>query len=129
MTDKMNDGELLKAFFDDCQMDIVDDGFSDRVMAALPSERTPATLRLGRIWTVVCVAIGVVGTVMFQGWGQVQWLFYSMKMDFLLSGSRALTHVVESLAHAQNLWMMLAGAATLMMVWGYNAVLDSRDEY
>ena len=136
MTDKMNDDELLKAFFADCQMsDIPDDGFSDRVMAALPVEEqvawdaqpvSTANRKLERLWTAACVAIGIVAAVVCQGWEQIQALFFSMKIDFLISGSRALTHVAESVAHAQNLWMMMAGAVVLCLVWGYNELMDAR---
>ena len=53
----------------------------------------------------------------------LRWLF-SMKIDFLLTGSRALTHVADAVT--QNLLMMLAGIVVLVMVWGYNEVADAR---
>ena len=49
-----------------------------------------------------------------------------MKIDFLLSGSRALTHVTDSIAHSQNLLMVLAGFVVLIMIWGYNELADAR---
>ena len=149
MTDKINDNklkningeplslqdeELLQQFFADCRMsEIPDDGFSDRVMHALPAlpeTETEKSLvkrqRLEHLWTAACVAAGVIIAVVCQGWEQIQGWLFSMKIDFLLSGSRALTHVADSIAHSQNLLMVLAGIVVLIMVWGYNELADAR---
>lgn len=149
MTDKINDNklkningeplslqdeELLQQFFADCRMsEILDDGFSDRVMHALPAlpeTDTDMSLvkrqRLEHLWTAACVAAGIIIAVVCQGWEQIQGWLFSMKIDFLLSGSRALTHVADSVAHSQNLLMALAGFIVLIMVWGYNELADAR---
>lgn len=132
MTDKMNmeDEKLLQSFFADCQMDIPDDGFSDRVMQALPSsemEKEVAKRRwLEHLWTAACVAIGVVAAIVCQGWEQIQSFFYAMKIDFLVSGSQVLAQSLSALVHSHNLLMVLAGALVLLMVWGYNEVADAR---
>ena len=154
MTDKINDKIqsmdmeplsvsdelLLQAFFADNRMDEVpDDGFSDRVMQALPALEQEKTVpafeqeqalakrrRLEHLWTAVCVAIGVIAAVVCQGWELIQGWLFSMKLEFLMTGSRALTHVAESIGHSQNLLMMLAGIFVLIMVWGYNELADAR---
>lgn len=134
------DDQLLQAFFADNRMEeIPDDGFSDRVMQALPGlepEKTVLSLeqeqalakrlRLEHLWTAACVAVGVVAAVVCQGWEQIQGWFFSMKIDFLLIGSRALTHVLDTIMQTQNLLMMLAGIFVLIMVWGYNELADAR---
>ena len=125
------DDQLLQAFFADNKMEeIPDDGFSDRVMQALPSLEQEKALakrrRLEHLWTAACVAVGIVAAVVCQGWEQIQGWLFSMKIDFLLSGSRALTHVADSIAHSQNLLMVLAGIVVLIMVWGYNELADAR---
>lgn len=143
------DDQLLQAFFADNRMEeIPDDGFSDRVMQALPGldqEKTVLALeqkktmlaleqeqawakrrRLEHLWTAACVAVGVVAAVVCQGWGQIQGWLFSMKIDFLLTGSRALTHLADAITPTQNLLMMLAGIVVLVMVWGYNEVADAR---
>lgn len=132
------DDQLLQAFFADNRMEeIPDDGFSDRVMQALPGldpEKTVLTLdqalakrlRLEHLWTAVCVAVGVVAAVVCQGWEQIQGWLFSMKIDFLLTGSRALTHVLDTIMQTQNLLMLLAGIFVLIMVWGYNELADAR---
>ena len=135
------DDQLLQAFFADNRMEeIPDDGFSDRVMQALPGlepEKTVLSLeqeqalakrlRLEHLWTAACVAVGVIAAVVCQGWEQIQGWLFSMKIDFLLSGSRALTHVAESIGHSQNLLTLLAGFVVLIMVWGYNELADARE--
>ncbi|MCW4129873.1 DUF5056 domain-containing protein [Prevotella copri] len=117
------DDQLLQAFFADNKMEEVpDDGFSDRVMQALAKRR-----RLEHLWTAACVAVGIVAAVVCQGWEQIQGWLFSMKIDFLLTGSRALTHLTDAITQTQNLLMMLAGIVVLVMVWGYNEVADARE--
>lgn len=125
------DEQLLQAFFADNRMEEVpDDGFSDRVMQALPAlEQEQAWAkrrRLEHLWTAACVAVGIVAAVVCQGWEQIQGWLFSMKIDFLLTGSRALTHVADAITPTQNLLMMLAGLVVLVMVWGYNELADAR---
>ncbi len=116
------DDQLLQAFFADNRMEeIPDDGFSDRVMQALAKRR-----RLEHLWTAACVAVGIVAAVVCQGWEQIQGWLFSMKIDFLLTGSRALTHLADAIPQTQNLLMMLAGIVVLVMVWGYNELADAR---
>lgn len=126
-----DDEQLLQSFFADCQTELPDDGFSDRVMAALPStEAEKAAImrrRMEHVWTLVCVAIGLVAAVVCQGWEQIQGFLFSMKIDILMSGSRALTHAVDSLCHSQNLWMALAGCLVIAVVWGYNVAMDAKN--
>lgn len=87
------DDQLLQAFFADNKMEEVpDDGFSDRVMQALAKRR-----RLEHLWTAACVAVGIVAAVVCQGWEQIQGWLFSMKIDFLLTGSRALTHLTDAI--------------------------------
>lgn len=73
MTDK--DTELLENFFQAAaQQQIADNGFSDRVMDILPETKpipavtTSPALRLSRLWTWGCIALGVVLFIVFQGW-------------------------------------------------------------
>ena len=146
MTDKINDKiksknieplsasdeQLLQAFFADNMMaEIPDEGFSDKVMLSLPALEQERALvkrrRLEHLWTVVCMAIGVIAAVVCQGWEQILGLFYNMKIDFLLTGSRAFTYVADSIDRSQNLLMVLAGFVVLIMVWGYNELADARE--
>ena len=127
-----SDEQFLQAFFADNMMaGIPDDGFSDRVMQALPDLEQEKALakrrRLEHLWTAACVAVGVIAAVVCQGWEQIQGWLFSMKIDFLLTGSRALTHVLDTIMQTQNLLMMLAGIFVLIMVWGYNELADARE--
>lgn len=134
-----SDEQLLQAFFADNRMaEIPDDGFSARVMQALPAVETEQSLlefhialakrhRLEHLWTAVCVALGVIAAVLCQGWEQIQGWLYGMKIDFLLTGSHVLRHGVETAVNTQNLWLMLAGIVVLVLVWGYNELADARE--
>ena len=107
-----------------------------KTVLSLEQEKTVLTLeqkqalakrrRLEHLWTAACVAVGIVAAVVCQGWEQIQGWLFSMKIDFLLSGSRALTHVADAITPTQNLLMMLAGLLVLVMVWGYNELADAR---
>ena len=62
----MTDNELLDRFFETArQMEIADDGFTERVMRRVPSRNTQT---LSRLWTVFCVALGVLLFVLLRGW-------------------------------------------------------------
>ena len=101
-----------------------------QALPALPETGTAMSLvkrqRLEHLWTAACVAAGIIIAVVCRGWEQIRGWLFSMKIDFLLSGSRVLTHVADSIAHSQNLPMVLAGFVVLIMVWGYNELADAR---
>ena len=133
-----SDEQLLQAFFADNRMaEIPDDGFSARVMQALPAVETEQSLlefhialakrhRLEHLWTAVCVAVGIIAAVLCQGWEQLQGWLYGMKIDFLLTGSHALRHGVETAVNTQKLWLKMAVIVVLVLVWGYNELSDDR---
>ncbi|HEY9551261.1 MAG TPA: DUF5056 domain-containing protein [Prevotella sp.] len=62
-----NEDKWLQQFFDDNRLEIADEGFSRRVMQALPDRVNHA----GRIWTVLCLA-ACVAFVLFSG--ALNWL-------------------------------------------------------
>ena len=69
----MTDNELLEKFFRPArQMDIADNGFTDRVMEQIAAQDVRQTAfdasRLSRLWTVFCVIVGVVLFVLMRGW-------------------------------------------------------------
>ena len=51
----LRDDELVAMFFAEQKQELEDDGFSKRVMQQLPSR----SLRLSRIWTLVCSLLGI----------------------------------------------------------------------
>lgn len=58
------DEALLEQFFAAQRIDIADNGFSQRVMRRLPSR----TSRLNRLWTLLCVVLGLVFFFVVRGW-------------------------------------------------------------
>lgn len=62
----MTDNELLEQLFKPvAQMQIADNGFTERVVSKLPQHNT---LRLSRLWTVFCVVVAVALFVLLRGW-------------------------------------------------------------
>ena len=58
------DEALLEQFFAAQRIEIEDNGFSQRVMRRLPSR----TSRLNRLWTLLCVVLGLVFFFVVRGW-------------------------------------------------------------
>ena len=68
MTEENNDLLLQQFFSEAAQQQIADDGFTERVMQALPQQRTFNIKLFNRLWTLFCVAVFVVLFVVFRGW-------------------------------------------------------------
>ena len=119
------DEKLLQAFFADSQVEIADNGFSEKVMASLPVGKR---VRLEHIWLVVCLLLGIAAFVMENGWSSIQDWFFSFKIEGLLSIAQVVSHIGGYLAHTSThvVQMVLAGIATVVAVWGYNEVMDAR---
>ena len=67
MTDKEN--ILLESFFNEAaQQQIEDNGFTERVMNSLPSEKLEKEHRMARLWTWFCLIAGLVSFLVFGGW-------------------------------------------------------------
>lgn len=61
-----NDNILIEQFFQEAaQQQIEDNGFSERVMAALPVRRINW---LSHLWTVFCMTVAAIVFVLTQGW-------------------------------------------------------------
>lgn len=65
----MTDNELVEKLFKDIrQMEMPDDGFTERVMRQIPDVKAQT---LSRLWTTCCIVIGVVLFVLVRGWEPV----------------------------------------------------------
>ena len=62
----MTDNELLEQLFQPMkEMQLADDGFTDRVMQQLPQRDAR---RLSRLWTMFCIVVALVLFVLVRGW-------------------------------------------------------------
>ena len=68
MTEDNNDLLLQHFFSEAAQQQIADDGFTERVMQALPQQSTFNIKLFNRLWTLFCMAVFVVVFVVFRGW-------------------------------------------------------------
>ncbi len=122
-----DDEQLVQAFFADCQVEIPDEGFSDRVMAALPVERK---VRWDKVWLAFCLFSGVVAFVFANGWGSLQDWLYSLRIGGMMGLARMANQLGGTLSvMPTHLLMVLAGIATLVVVWVYNEAMDARARY
>ena len=69
----MTDNELLEQLFAPVrEVQMEDNGFTERVMNRIPSTRTQ---RLSRLWTAFCVVVAVVLFILMRGWQSIAyWL-------------------------------------------------------
>lgn len=117
------DEQLLQSFFASQKVEIADDGFSEQVMKQIP---TYGHRRLERWWSIACLFVGVVFLVTGHIGTQILNGFLALRMQGALVLSHAMRHLVELLSQGHNLWMILAGTVTLLLVWGYNEIQDAR---
>ena len=96
------DNELLEQFFRPArQMQVEDNGFTERVMRHLPDR----AICLSRWWTATCIALGIVLFVVFRGWQP------------LLVSILSLTHDLASSVHPIPFFMTL-GVLSCLAVLG-----------
>ena len=60
--------QLQQFFKDAARQQIADNGFTDKVMKALPEHPTFDVARFNRLWTLLCVLVYAVFFIVFQGW-------------------------------------------------------------
>lgn len=100
----MTDNELLEQLFRPArEMQIADNGFSEKVMKDLPQGRD--VKRLSRLWTIFCVVVAIVLFVLLGAWdtvimGLLTWLStlpnqHHLLMLTLTAGVLALLAVSE----------------------------------
>lgn len=124
------DEELLTGFFETfAKTEIPDDGFSRKVMEGLPpsSELSAMrkTVRLERLWTLLCVVVGIVFFVAEGGYSLLRVAFARILSDL---GGIAL-HLINLLSASYSvttILTLLAIVYTLSMVFAYNLAMDAR---
>ena len=75
-----DEDKLVMQFFEENAHEIEDNGFSDKVMSRLPSERAN---RLERLWTLFCTVVGVVLFFLVDGFKGLQTAFNNLFGDML----------------------------------------------
>lgn len=116
------DEQMLRSFFASHQLDVPDNGFSDRVMAALPVGKV---YRIARLWTWICIVLAALLLVFGNGWQCLKEGFAVCRVQ----GQLSLAHLAEGFSSgmpaSSTLLMLLAGAGILLVVWGFDEVIDS----
>ncbi|MBQ8225487.1 MAG: DUF5056 domain-containing protein [Bacteroides sp.] len=101
------DDKLLKQFFTENKQEIVDDGFSRRVMRHLPGRAN----RLAKLWTLCTFALAVLLFVLLDG---IELLWNFLRETFI--------GMLESGASAQVEPSSLLIAALVLLFLGYRKI-------
>lgn len=109
--DENRDELLVKKFFDENKIEIPDNGFSRRVMRRLPDRMR----RLNRIWTAVCIALGVIMCVKFN------WIASLSTQVRSIADTVMSNHVI-----AGNPILLLFGLLFIIFLGGYNLIAAER---
>lgn len=100
---------LVRKFFDENNVELPDNGFSNRVMRRLPDR----TRRLNRIWTGICILAGVLMCFVFDWFDKLSEIFhYALSLMPEHSGRYIAPYLI---------WLLLL---SLICVGGYKAVAD-----
>lgn len=98
MTENNHDERLLEQFFQTArQVELDDDGFTERVMRRLPDR----SLRLSRLWTAACIVAGLVAFTLFGGW------------QSLMAWGLTVMTTLPTTGHVAQLWICFALATIL----------------
>jgi uncharacterized membrane protein len=90
MTD--NDNILIERLFEEAsRQQIADDGFTKRVMAALPDNSAAKVRRLSRLWTWFCILVGLALFFLLDGWAVLKATLLAIFNTVLTSLSVLLT--------------------------------------
>ena len=117
MTD--NDNIILEDFFKQAaQQQIADNGFTERVMQALPQQSTFNIKLFNRLWTLFCVIVGAVLFFVFGGWQVVVGL-YEGGLRMLLGWMEVLMATAPTTEIPVNPWVVLLLVAFVLIYLPY----------
>ncbi|MBQ7422271.1 MAG: DUF5056 domain-containing protein [Prevotella sp.] len=128
-----NDDQLLAQFFAEQVHEIEDNGFTERVLRQLPAR----SARLNRIWTAICVAIGLlmlyfnianydIERLKKDGLHLVNDLIIQLYGFMNHAGETFLSHIQTVDLSRQSLMTVAIGVATLTALAVYNVVQEER---
>lgn len=109
----INDEQLLEQFFQQArQQEIADDGFTERVVKLMPNKE----LRLSRLWTAACIAVGLLLFTLVGGWRLLGLLLVKALITMPTTGQIA------------SLWltMLLLSALLIAEVFRRECILEFR---
>lgn len=113
-----NEDKRIVSFFEEyARKEIADDGFSHRVMRALPSHGYVYKQRLNRIWTAVCAFAAIVLFVRADGFSVLK----GIAADFVVD---AFTSTLSIDVSGVSLVMVLMTFLTFVYVAIYNILMS-----
>lgn len=114
----MEDDRLLMQFFGEHQLgEVPDNGFSERVMEHLPDSRL---VRLSRLWTMVCMLIGLAGFVRVRGWNVLFHYVERLEVPRLQYLPMVAWAYMKAFLASGYVPTILASVVVIAAVWIYN---------
>ncbi|MCR5131400.1 MAG: DUF5056 domain-containing protein [Prevotella sp.] len=104
----LTDDELLEKFFNENRVELDDDGFSERVMEKLPQ----GTLRLSRLWTLICSVVGIGFFIWADGFGQLKRVFQNS-----LGNIEGFVSSIDFSNISPMMLMMAALVGSILVAW------------
>lgn len=132
------DEKLINSFFSDYSLSVEDDGFTDRVMAALPNSKVHdiggkivvQSRRLEWLWTAACIIAAVVFVAIGPGWEGLQDMLYVWTTNGMVHLARLATGFLRHDAQFGHAVLMgFAGLFILAGVYGYNKMQEASSSY
>lgn len=133
----LNDEQLLESFFNEARQPIADDGFTERVMSALPKRQAAFSLRRYSLWLNILGAVGVIGLMIYLGFFTSTWEFLqgltarmvvgTMTYDYdgLLVRIMLFLHRLPELLPSAPQLTAIAITTIVLMTMGINRVVKS----
>ena len=84
---EMSEEQLLDAFFAEARQPIADDGFTERVMSALPARSVAYSLRRYSFWLNFLGGVGIAALLIYLGFFTRTWAFLHELMMRIVVGT------------------------------------------
>lgn len=114
-----NEEQLLNAFFAEARQPIADDGFTERVMSALPARSEAFALHRYSRWLNIIAAVGVVALLLYLGFFTRTWDFLQSLIAHIVVGTLSYDYdslLVQAMLFLHRLPEMLPSAPQLTAI-------------
>ena len=111
--------QLLDAFFAEARQPLADDGFTERVMNALPARSAASALHRYSLWLNIIAAMGVVALLVYLGFFTRTWDFLQSLMAHIVVGTLSYDYdglLVQAMLLLHRLPEMLPSAPQLTAI-------------
>lgn len=116
---ELSEEQLLESFFAEARQPIADDGFTERVMNALPARSATFTLHRYSLWLNIIAAVGILALLIYFGFFTRTWTFLQGLMAHIVVGTLSFDYdglLVQAMLFLHRLPEMLPSAPQLTAI-------------